>query len=64
VNDSDSWILNDAINWSLSTSNAVFVTLDGEIYYKNDELLQMVKDYKFLTEPPIQIIHGKHFNKD
>jgi len=61
VNDSDSWILNDAINWSLSMSNAVFVTLDGEIYYKSDELSQMVKDYKFLTEPPMQIIHGKHF---
>ena len=64
VNDYDSWIVNDAINWSLSTSNAVFATLDGEIYYKSDELLQMVKDYKFLTEPPMQIIHGKDFDKD
>lgn len=60
-NEDDSWILNDAIHWSLTTENATFVTLDGEIYYNRDKLLKMVVDYKMLTEPPIEIIHGKNF---
>jgi len=60
-NEDDSWILNDAIHWSLTTENATFVTLDGEIYYNRDKLLKMVVKYKNLCEPPIEIVHGKNF---
>jgi predicted nucleic acid-binding protein len=63
VNDFDSRILNDAIQWSLSKDNVVFVTFDGEIYHNRGKLLQVVKNYKFLSESPIQIIHGSIFNK-
>jgi predicted nucleic acid-binding protein len=60
-NDYDSWILNDAIQWALSNSEVVFVTLDGEIYYNRGDLLRVVKDHKFLTEAPIQIVHISGF---
>ncbi len=62
INDADSWILNDAVHWSLSINNAVFVTLDSEIYDKREELIRKVMNYKVLTEAPMQIIHaGHHF---
>lgn len=64
INNADSWILNDAIHWSLNNNKAVFVTLDGEIYYNRDKLMQTVTDHKFLDKPPLQIIHGKHFDKN
>lgn len=61
VNDPDCWILNDAVHWSLGRSNAIFVTLDGEIYGKRVELMRKVVDYKSLSEPPMQIIHIADF---
>lgn len=64
INDADSWILNDAVQWSLSINNAVFVTLDSEILDKREELVRKVMDYKGLIEAPMQIIHvGRHFKK-
>lgn len=57
ANEDDSWILNDAIHWSLSKSNAIFVTLDGEIYGQREKLIRKVIDFKSLTEAPIQIVH-------
>jgi len=63
-NEFDSQILNDAIQWSLTCKdNVVFVTLDSEIYYNGDKLLQMVKEFKSLSKSPIQIIHGNLFHK-
>lgn len=60
-NEPDCWILNDAIHWSLSNGDIVFVTLDGEIYHKREPLMQKVVDHKFLTKSTIQIIHlGYH----
>lgn len=56
-NEPDCWILNDAIQWSLSKSEVVFVTLDGEIYAKREMLLNKVIDYKSLDTAPIKIIH-------
>jgi len=57
VNEPDCWILNDAIHWSLSNSDIVFVTLDGEIYSKREILLRKVIDYKSIDKAPIKIIH-------
>ncbi len=57
VNDDDSWIVNDAVHWSLSIDNAIFVTSDGDIYNNREELLRKVIDFKSLTEAPMQIIH-------
>lgn len=56
-NDDDSWILNDAIHWSLNKTNVVFVTLDGEIYHNREELLRKVMDFKYLNEAPMKIAH-------
>lgn len=61
VNEPDCWILNDAVHWSLSRSNSVFITLDGEIYGKREELMRKVIDYKSLSEAPMQIIHIADF---
>lgn len=56
-NDDDSWILNDAIHWSLNKTNVVFVTLDGEIYHNREELLRKVMDFKYLNKAPMKIAH-------
>lgn len=57
VNEPDCWILNDAIQWSLSKREVVFVTLDGEIYHKRELLMQKVVNHKSLDTAPIQIVH-------
>ena len=57
INDDDSWIVNDAVHWSLNIDNAIFVTSDGDIYNNREELLRKVIDFKSLTEAPMQIIH-------
>ncbi len=57
INDDDSWIVNDAVHWSLNIDNAIFVTSDGDIYNNREELLRKVVDFKSLTEAPMQIIH-------
>ena len=60
-NDNDSWILNDAIQWSLENVYLTFVTADGDIYNDRDRLLQKVVDFKFLDKSPIGIIHIINF---
>jgi hypothetical protein len=49
--------VNDAVHWSLSIDNAIFVPSDGDIYNNREELLRKVIDFKSLTEAPMQIIH-------
>lgn len=60
INDDDSWIVNDAFQWSLSRSNVFFITSDSEIYNNRDELLRKLIDFKSLRESPMQIIHVSH----
>lgn len=61
-NDNDCRILNDAIQWSLEkNANIIFVTADGDIYDDRDKLLQRIMDYKYLDQPPINIIHITDF---
>lgn len=62
-NDDDCWIIDDAFHWSQNKVNAVFMTLDGEIYYNRKKLLKVLKDYMDLSDSPIQIIHGKDYNQ-
>ncbi|RJS71970.1 hypothetical protein CW696_03800 [ANME-2 cluster archaeon] len=57
-NDSDARIIMDVFEWSEERNDPVFITTDiKDIYRNRDDIIRLLREYKFLEADPFSILH-------